>query len=53
MHGLKTDSSNIFTHALDGRSRRGKGGRVRTVPVPCWVKAAVDEWLAVARIETV
>jgi integrase len=24
---------------------------VRTVPVPAWVKAAVDEWLAVAQIE--
>lgn len=23
---------------------RGKGGRVRTVPVPAWVKAAVDAW---------
>jgi site-specific recombinase XerD len=29
----------------------GKGGHVRTVPVPCWVKAAVDEWVAVACIE--
>ena len=24
---------------------------MRTVPVPAWVKAAVDEWLAVARVE--
>jgi site-specific recombinase XerD len=29
----------------------GKGGHVRTVPVPGWVKAAVDEWLTVACIE--
>jgi integrase len=29
----------------------GKGGHVRTVPIPGWVKAAVDEWLAVACIE--
>ena len=29
----------------------GKGGHVRTVPVPYWVKAAVDDWLAVAHIE--
>jgi site-specific recombinase XerD len=28
----------------------GKGGHVRTVPVPGWVKLAVDEWLAAARI---
>jgi site-specific recombinase XerD len=29
----------------------GKGGHVRTVPVPGWVKAAVDEWLNVAGVE--
>src|SRR5579859_1075616 len=29
----------------------GKGGHVRTVPVPGWVKAAIDDWLAIARIE--
>jgi site-specific recombinase XerC len=29
----------------------GKGGHVRTVPVPDWVKAALDEWLNVARID--
>jgi integrase len=28
----------------------GKVGPVRTVPVPDWVKAAVDEWLNVARV---
>ncbi|MEO8662815.1 MAG: tyrosine-type recombinase/integrase [Bryobacteraceae bacterium] len=27
---------------------RGKGGRVRTVPMPPWAKVAVDEWLATA-----
>ena len=26
----------------------GKGGRVRTVPLPAWVKCAVDEWAAAA-----
>lgn len=26
----------------------GKGNRIRTVPMPSWAKAAVDEWLAVA-----
>ena len=26
----------------------GKGNRVRTVPMPPWAKAAVDDWLAVA-----
>jgi hypothetical protein len=28
----------------------GKGGHVRTVPVPVWVKTAIDLWLAAARI---
>ena len=28
----------------------GKGGHIRTVPVPDWVKQAVDEWLLAARI---
>jgi hypothetical protein len=28
-----------------------KGGHVRTVSVPGWVRAAMDEWLNVARVE--
>ncbi len=28
----------------------GKGGHVRTVPVPTWVKAAIDTWTAAAGI---
>jgi integrase len=28
----------------------GKGGHVRTVPIPTWVKAAVDAWTAAAGI---
>ena len=28
----------------------GKGGHVRTVPIPAWVKSAVDEWTAAAVI---
>ena len=28
----------------------GKGGHVRTVPVPTWVKAAVDAWTSAAGI---
>jgi integrase len=27
----------------------GKGNRIRTVPMPAWAKAAVDDWLAAAR----
>jgi len=30
---------------------RGKGGRVRTVPVPMWVKQAVNAWMTAASIE--
>jgi integrase len=30
----------------------GKGGHVRTVPVPAWVKVAFDSWLAIAGIDT-
>lgn len=29
---------------------RGKHGRIRTVPVPAWVKTALDEWTAAAGI---
>ena len=30
----------------------GKGGHIRTVPVPEWVKASVDDWVTVANIGT-
>ena len=30
----------------------GKGNRIRTVPMPPWAKAAVDEWLADASFST-
>ncbi len=30
---------------------RGKGGRIRTVAVPMWVKQGIDVWMAAARIE--
>jgi len=30
----------------------GKGGRVRTVPIPAWVKVATADWLDAAGIET-
>jgi integrase/recombinase XerD len=29
----------------------GKGKRVRTVPVPAWVKLLLDDWVAVAKIQ--
>src|ERR1700678_289986 len=30
---------------------RGKGGRIRTVAVPIWVKQGIDVWIAAAQIE--
>jgi integrase len=30
---------------------RGKGGRVRTVAVPLWVKQGINAWMAAAKIE--
>jgi Phage integrase family len=30
----------------------GKGGHVRTVPIPAWVKQFLDEWFTAARITT-
>jgi len=31
----------------------GKGGHIRTVPIPLWVKRAVDSWTESAQITTV
>src|ERR1700680_1760935 len=28
----------------------GKGGHIRTVPIPEWVKAALDQWVVAARV---
>jgi len=30
---------------------RGKGGRIRTVAVPIWVKQGIDAWIATTKIE--
>jgi integrase len=30
---------------------RGKGGRVRTVAIPLWIKQAIDAWMVTAKIE--
>jgi site-specific recombinase XerD len=30
----------------------GKGGHIRTVPVPAWVKAMVDVWIGAAEVQT-
>jgi integrase len=31
---------------------RGKGGRIRTVAVPVWVRSGIEVWLATAGIDT-
>ena len=40
---------------LEGRwviaDLRGKGGRIRTVAVPVWVKQGIDAWTSVAGLE--
>jgi site-specific recombinase XerC len=28
----------------------GKGGHIRTVPIPAWVKAALDQWTCAANV---
>ena len=28
----------------------GKGGHIRTVPIPAWVKTALDHWIRAARV---
>ena len=30
----------------------GKGGHIRSVPVPDWVKAAIDSWITAAKIQS-
>jgi integrase len=30
---------------------RGKGGRIRTVAVPIWVKQGIEAWTAAAKID--
>ena len=30
----------------------GKGGHIRTVPIPAWVKSAIDRWLVAANIRS-
>ena len=51
-------ASLTFEHIVqrDGRwvilDMTGKGGRIRTVPVPAWVKAAIDHWAEAAGISS-
>jgi len=53
----RRELSELTVHHLERRENHwaivdmiGKGGHIRTVPVPVWVKEAVDEWMAAASI---
>jgi len=53
----RRELSELTAHHLERRENHwaivdmiGKGGHIRTVPVPDWVKVAVDEWMAAASI---
>jgi integrase len=58
--GLRREEAARLTFAdvqqRDGRwvivDLRGKRGRIRTVPMPAWVKTAIDLWAAAAQIST-
>lgn len=54
--GLRREETAVLTieHIQQREARwvivdmRGKGGRVRSVPMPSWAKAAIDQWTAAA-----
>jgi len=45
-HLQQRDSRWVIVHLI------GKGNRVRTVPIPSWVKLAIDEWAAAAGLSS-
>jgi site-specific recombinase XerD len=54
----RQELANLYTEDIQMREGRwviadlsGKGGRVRTVAVPIWVKQGIDIWIAAAGIE--
>jgi len=49
--GLKIDHLQIREEHWIIADLVGKGKHIRTVPVPMWVKATVDEWIAAAAID--
>ncbi len=55
----RTELAQLTLEVLQQREGRwvlidleGKGRRVRSVPVPAWVKIAIDEWIAAAGISS-
>jgi site-specific recombinase XerC len=52
LSGLKVDDLQIRQGHWAIVDLVGKGGHVRTVPMPVWVKAAVDRWKCAANVST-
>ena len=48
--GLELDEIQIRQSHWAVVDRIGKGGHVRTVPIPEWVKAALDQWTRAAGV---
>ncbi len=53
----RTEATRLRFHDIQRREGRwvisdlvGKGGHVRTIPIPAWVKAHIDEWRRTANI---
>jgi site-specific recombinase XerD len=53
----RTELANLTFNNVQQREGRwvlpdlvGKGGRIRTVPLPAWVKAAIDAWATAAEL---
>lgn len=42
--GLRVDSIQLYEAHWVIADLLGKAGHIRTVPVPSWVKAAIDDW---------
>ena len=48
--GLKWDEIQMRQGHGAVVDRVGKGGHIRTVPIPHWVKAALDQWTRAANV---
>ncbi|MBN1570121.1 MAG: site-specific integrase [Acidobacteria bacterium] len=40
----------VFRPLVNPKKRCGKGGPIRTVPVPDWVKHTIDEWITASGV---
>jgi len=48
--GLELDDIQMRQGHLAEVDLIGKGGHIRTVPIPAWVKAALDQWICAANV---